>query len=93
MEQPVFFIDFEGSLASGVLEYGIATLVGGRVTESLTRLCAPTGRVRAVDTEVHGLREESLAGSRPLSADWEVFAGRRERGPFAAHFAGAEIRS
>ena len=90
LEQPIFFIDFEGSLASGVLEYGIATLFGGRVTETLTRLCVPTGRVRAVDTEVHGLEEESLAGSQPFSADWEVFAGRREKGPFAAHFAGAE---
>src|ERR1035438_10280999 len=54
MEHPVFFVDFEGSLATGVLEYGVATLLGGRVTATLTRLCAPTGRVRAEDTEVHG---------------------------------------
>jgi DNA polymerase III epsilon subunit-like protein len=89
-EQPVFFIDFEGSLLSGVLEYGVATLLGGRVTATLTRLCAPTGRVRAEDVRVHGLREESLAGREPFSADWEVFASRREKGPLAAHFAGAE---
>ena len=90
MEQPVFFIDFEGSLASGVLEYGVATLFGGRVTATLTRLCGPTGRVRPEDAEIHGLREESLAGCAPFSADWEVFAGRREKGPLAAHYAGAE---
>jgi DNA polymerase III epsilon subunit-like protein len=90
MEQPVFFVDFEGSLASGVLEYGIATLLGGRVTATLTRLCGPTGRVRPEDTEIHGLGEESLAGRAPFSADWEVFADRRERGPLAAHYAGAE---
>jgi len=89
-EQPIFFVDFEGSLASGVLEYGIATLVGGRVAATLTRLCAPAGRVRPEDTEVHGLREASLAGCAPFSADWEVFAGRREKGPLAAHYAGAE---
>jgi len=35
-EQPVFFIDFEGSLATGVLEYGVATLLGGRVTATRT---------------------------------------------------------
>jgi DNA polymerase-3 subunit epsilon len=89
-EQPVYFIDFEGSLASGVLEYGVATLLGGRVTETLTRLCAPTGRVRAEDAQIHGLREESLAGCAPFSADWEVFAGLREKGPLAAHYSGAE---
>ena len=89
-EQPVFFVDFEGSLASGVLEYGIATLRDGRVAETLTRLCAPTGRVRAEDTRIHGLREAALAECAPFSADWEAFAGRRERGPFAAHYAGAE---
>ena len=89
-EQPVFFIDFEGSLATGVLEYGVATLLGGRVTATRTRLCAPTGRVRAEDTEIHGLREETLCGCAPFSSDWEEFAGRREKGPLAAHYAGAE---
>ena len=90
MAQPVFFIDFEGSLASGVLEYGVATLLGGRVTEARTRLCAPTGRIRAEDTRVHGLRREALAACEPFSADWEIFACLRERGPLAAHYAGAE---
>jgi DNA polymerase-3 subunit epsilon len=89
-EQPVFFIDFEGSIASGVLEYGVATLLGGRVTEARTRLCAPTGRIRPEDTEVHGLRAESIGRCDPFSAEWELFAGLRERGPLAAHYAGAE---
>jgi DNA polymerase III epsilon subunit-like protein len=90
IEQPVFFIDFEGSRASGILEYGVVTLLCGRVTATLTRLCAPAGSVRAEDTEVHGLSEESLVGCAPFSADWELFAGRREKGPFAAHYSGAE---
>ncbi|HEY1764769.1 MAG TPA: 3'-5' exonuclease, partial [Opitutaceae bacterium] len=63
IDQPVFFIDFEGSQDSGVLEYGIATLHGGRVTAALTRLCAPTGRVRTEDTEIHGLEASFLASS------------------------------
>jgi hypothetical protein len=90
MEQPVYFIDFEGSRASGVLEYGIATLLGGRITQTRTRLCAPTGPVRGEDTDVHGLREESLAGCAPFSADWEIFAAHREQGPLGAHYASAE---
>ncbi len=89
-EQPVFFIDFEGGAASGVLEYGVATLVGGRVTETVTRLCAPAGRIRAEDTEVHGIRAEDLGGLEPFTSDWGLFAGLRERGPLAAHYAGAE---
>jgi DNA polymerase-3 subunit epsilon len=90
VEQPIFFIDFEGSLISGVLEYGVATVEQGKVTTTLTRQCAPTGRIRPEDFKVHGLREEALAGCAPFSADWEVFAGRREQGPLAAHYAGAE---
>jgi len=90
IDHPIFFVDFEGSLSSGVLEYGVATLLGGKVVETRTRLCGPTGRVRAEDTAFHGLRQETVAALPPLSADWEYFAGLRERGPLAAHFAGAE---
>jgi DNA polymerase-3 subunit epsilon len=89
-EQPIFFVDFEGSLASGVLEYGVATVLGGRVIETATRLCAPTGRVREEDAAVHGLREAELAGRAPFVDEWEHFAGLRERGPLAAHYAGVE---
>ncbi len=89
-EQPIFFVDFEGSLGSGVLEYGVATLLDGQIVEAKTRLCGATGRIRAEDTAIHGLRAETLRAHAPLSADWDYFAGLRERGPLAAHFAGAE---
>ncbi len=89
-EQPIHFLDFEGSLASGILEYGVATLHRGAVVAARTRLCRPAGRVRAEDTAVHGLRADALAGCAPLADDWEVFAGLRETGPLAAHFSGAE---
>lgn len=89
-EQPVYFIDFEGGVASGVLEYGVVTLLGGRVTDAVTRLCSPTGRVRIEDTEIHGLREETLVRYEPFSSDWGLFADLREKGPLAAHYAGAE---
>lgn len=89
-QHPVHFIDFEGSVASGVLEYGVATLCGGRVGAVRTRLCAPTGRVERADTVVHGLRADALGGLAPFSDDWEVFAALRETGPLAAHYSGAE---
>ena len=89
-KQTIYFIDFEGSLGSGVLEYGIVALKEGAIAETRTRLCSATGRVRPGDVDVHGLSAEAVAGHRPLAADWELFAGLRERGPFAAHYAGAE---
>jgi DNA polymerase-3 subunit epsilon len=90
LDHPIFFLDFEGSHASGVLEYGVVTLAGGVVTETRSRLCGPTGHIRGEDVAVHGLRPETVAAHPPLSKDWEYFAGLRERGPLAAHFAGAE---
>lgn len=89
-EQPIFFVDFEGSRTSGVLEYGVATLLGGRVVDTHTRLCRAVGRVRAEDVAVHGLRETALAAHAPFADDWEFFASLRERGPLAAHYAGVE---
>jgi DNA polymerase III epsilon subunit-like protein len=89
-DQTVYFIDFEGGVASGVLEYGVVTICGGRVTETLTRLCAPIGRVRPEDTEIHGLEGDELARFEPFSSDWGLFADLREKGPLAAHYAGAE---
>ncbi len=89
-DQPIFFVDFEGSHASGILEYGVATVIRGKVTEARTRLCRPAGRIRPEDTAVHGLAEAALAEQAPFSDEWEYFAGLRERGLLAAHYAGAE---
>jgi DNA polymerase III epsilon subunit-like protein len=89
-EQPIHFVDFEGGLTSGILEYGVVTLQGGRVTAARTRLCRPTGGIRFKDAAVHGLHAEELAGHAPFADDFELFAQLRETGPLAAHFAGAE---
>jgi len=88
--QPIHFVDFEGSVASGILEYGVVTLRHGAVAALHTRLCRATGRIRAEDTAVHGLGQAALAGCAPFATDFEAFAGWRAQGPFAAHFAGAE---
>jgi DNA polymerase-3 subunit epsilon len=89
-EQRIHFVDFEGSRASGVLEYGVVTLWRGEIVATRTRLCAATGRVRPEDTAVHGLRAETQGDAAPFAADWEYFAGLREAGPLAAHYAGVE---
>jgi hypothetical protein len=90
VEQQIHFIDFEGSAASGILEYGVVTLRGGQIVETKTRLCRATGCVRPEDADVHGLREADVSGCAPFTDDWEYFATLRERGPLAAHYAGVE---
>ena len=89
-EQPIFFVDFEGSRASGILEYGVAEVQAGKIVGAHTRLCRATGRVAPEDIAVHGLTEATLAAHAPFASAWEYFAGLRERGPLAAHYAGVE---
>ena len=79
-EQPIFFLDFEGSRASGILEFGVAEVLGDQIVSARTRLCRATGRVRDEDVAIHGLREAALAAHAPFADDWEYFAGLRERG-------------
>jgi DNA polymerase III epsilon subunit-like protein len=89
-DTPIHFIDFEGGRQSGILEFGVVTLQGGSIAATHTRRCAATGRIPPEDTAVHGFRAEDLAGEAPFAGEWEYFAGLRERGPLAAHFAGVE---
>ncbi len=90
IDQPIHFIDFEGSVSSGIVEYGVATLQRGEVVAAQTRLCHPTGRLRREDIEVHGLNEATLADTKPLADDFPLFSEWRKSGPLAAHFAGVE---
>ncbi len=88
--QTIHVVDFEGSVTSGILEYGVVTLHAGGVASLRTRLCRATGRIRTEDVAVHGLDDGVLAGQAPFSEEFELFAGLRSGGPLAAHFAGAE---
>lgn len=90
IDHPIFFVDFEGSRTSGILEYGVVELLRGEIVQTHTRLCRATGNVRAEDTAVHGLSEGAVSACRPFADEWEFFAARRERGPLAAHYAGVE---
>ncbi len=90
VEQPIFFVDFEGSYASGILEFGVVEVHLGKVVSARTRLCRAMGRVREEDVAVHGLCEEVLATHAPFSDEWSYFLSLRELGPLAAHYAGVE---
>ncbi len=87
---PIHFIDFEGNLTSGILEYGVVTLNAGEIVRTETRLCGAAGRIRSADTALHGLAERDVAGAAPFTGEFETFARLRETGPLGAHFAQAE---
>lgn len=89
-DHPVHVVDFEGSLSSGVLEYGVATVLGNRIVDTTTRLCGATGRIRREDEAVHGLSDRAIGGAEPFSREFERFSGLRATGPMAAHFAPVE---
>lgn len=89
-EVPIHVLDFEGSTRTGVVEYGVATLHGGEITATATRLCRPIAPVPRIDTQCHGLSDADLAGAAPLAEDWDFFSGWRRSGLFAAHHAPTE---
>ena len=89
-EATVHVIDFEGSRRSGILEFGVATVRGGRVVETRTRLCRPRGRVSREEVRTHGIRAEEAERGEPFETEWAYFTARRRTGPFAAHFAAVE---
>jgi len=87
---PIHFIDFEGGASSGVIEFGVVTLRAGLIGETRTRLCRAVGRIREEDSAVHRLTAREVAAAAPFSTEFAYFAGLRETGPLAAHFAGTE---
>lgn len=90
LEIPIHVIDFEGSRRSGIVEYGVVTLVKGRVAEARTRLCAPTGAMHAREIQQHGIRKDSVTTARPFSEEWDYFSELRASGPLCAHNAAYE---
>ncbi len=86
----VHMLDFEGSAASGVVEYGIVTLRAGVVAEVETALCRPSGEIPEQDRMVHGLEARDTVGRPPFAALYGRFVALRRTGILAAHNRHAE---
>lgn len=89
-EHPIHCLDFEGSLRSGILEYGLVTIRDLSVVELESRLCRGTGNIPEMEAATHQIRDADVASALPLADSWELFRDRRAGGPFAAHHAGVE---
>jgi DNA polymerase-3 subunit epsilon len=84
-QTPIHVIDFEGSRQSGVVEYGIATVSGARVTASYSRICGPVGTISDRDREQHGITEDLARDAEPFDVEWPLLSKLRRSGPFCAH--------
>lgn len=89
---PLFVIDFEGTPASGVIEFGVVRWEGGRVEEVFTDLCRPSGPVCWRDARVHGLDGRDLQQCRPFDDYFGEFVKRRRQGLLVAHHCSVEAR-
>lgn len=87
---PVYVIDFEGSVRTGVVEFGVVTLTGGAIAAVHTRVCRPLAQISSAETRVHGLGDREVDGAEPFAMEWTRFAGFREAGVLAAHFSATE---
>lgn len=87
---PIHFVDFEGSAHSGIVEFGVVTLLGDRIVKTHTRLCAPVGEIDAQSFAQHGIRARDAEAFAPFSEEWELFNELRGTGPLAAHHASVE---
>lgn len=87
---PIHVIDFEGSARTGVVEFGVATLLGGEVVAAATSLHASRVPVPAIDTQCHGLAAKDLKGSPPFESEWDRCVSLRRTGLLAAHNASVE---
>lgn len=89
-KMPIHIIDFEGSRQSGIVEYGVVTLLDTRITAAQTRLCAPVGTISDQDRMQHGITEAAAGQEALFEVDWPYFADLRQTGPFCAHSASVE---
>lgn len=90
-DTPIHVIDFEGSRATSVVEYGIVTLHRGGIARAQTRICRPSAPMPPAEERVHGISDDSAAGAAPFTDERTLFFSLRETGPLCAHNASVEL--
>ena len=86
MRPCVYIIDFEGSLASGVVEYGCVVLSGAcEIVETNTRLCKPQAPILLHESQCHGIFNQDVSTCASFTEDLEYFTTAHQRGVFCAH--------
>ena len=93
--QTIHFIDFEGSHAVGVVEFGVVTLVRApdapwHIQGLHTSLCRPEREIPAVESAVHGIESAAVWGMPAFTEFYASFIRWRRSGVLAAHHHGVE---
>lgn len=87
----VYVLDFEGSLKTGVLEYGLVGLTAKKgIFFSETKLCKNRENISASETACHGICAKELVNCEDFSCEIEKFVRLREKAFFCAHNAAFE---
>jgi DNA polymerase III epsilon subunit-like protein len=81
----IHMMDFEGSEATGVVEFGVVTLFEGKVLQTWTGLCQSEGEIPQRDKAVHGISRDQTEKEVPFREHFDAFATLRSNGVFAAH--------
>ena len=90
IQTPIHVIDFEGNRRTGIVEYGVVSLLGNKVVSTLTGLSRPSGKISDRDRFQHGINESDVCDCELFQSNWETFSGLRASGVFCAHSAGVE---
>ena len=92
-EISVYAIDFEGSLQTGILEYGIVGFTPRKgIFFTETKLCKNKADIPINEISCHGLCAESLATYEDFSRHLDIFIRLRQKALFCAHNAAFENR-
>lgn len=92
-EYPIYAIDFEGSLQTGVLEYGIVGFSPQNgIFFTKTELCKNKATIPINETSCHGLWAENLESCKDFSQHLDMFVDLRKKALFCAHNAAFENR-
>lgn len=84
-DTPIYAIDFEGSKSLGIVEYGVAEILRGEVTEVHTAICAPKRAISSKDEKFFGISNKTARNFAPFEAHCDLFSQLRSSGIFAAH--------
>ena len=80
-------IDFEGNRKSGIVEFGMVSVLNEEILATHTRLCRSVSRLEGRDTQIHGIRQADVEDAEGFQTEWERFSGARREGVLCAHHA------
>ncbi len=87
---PLHIVDFEGSNRTGVIEYGVVTLLRKEIFSTATKTHLARASLSSLDTQCHGLSDADLISETPFESEWDYWVSLRRTGIFVAHNATVE---